>query len=143
MYLCAHGRMYSTFLRSRVQWPTHHRAQHLCTAAASSTTKHAAFLCIGNELLNGSIQDTNTPFLAKLLGNRGIDLLRVEFIPDDVQEITASLQGLKHRVGPDGYVFTSGGIGPTHDDVTYQAVAAFGRTQCMHAHTHTYTSIRP
>lgn len=112
-------------LRHRVQWHAVHRARHASTsAAAAGSTKHAAFLVIASEILNGSIQDTNTPFLAKLLQGRGIDLIRAEFVPDDPADITASITALKHRVGPDGYVFTSGGIGPTHDDVTYEAVAA-------------------
>lgn len=56
--------------------------------------------------------------------SRGIDLIRVEVIPDDVQEIKETVIQLKERVGKDGIVFTSGGIGPTHDDVTYEAIAA-------------------
>lgn len=127
----ASGRMCSALLhhRGHIRHATHAK-HHLCTAAGA---KHAAaFLVVGSEILNGSIQDTNTPFLAKLLQERGIDLRRVEFIPDDVQDITASIHALKHRVGPDGYVFTSGGIGPTHDDVTYKGVAsAFGASSRM------------
>lgn len=120
-----HGRMCTTLLRHKVHQHAIHCARHghASTAAAAANAKHAAFLVIGSEILNGSIQDTNTPFLAKLLQGRGIALMRVEFVPDDETDISTSIQALKHRVGPDGYVFTSGGIGPTHDDVTYQAVA--------------------
>jgi hypothetical protein len=50
--------------------------------------------------------------------------VRVEYIPDDAAEIGASVMRLRGRVGDGGFVFTSGGIGPTHDDVTYKAVAA-------------------
>lgn len=53
-----------------------------------------------------------------------MDLVRVEFVQDDVEDIKATVQALRQRVGPDGYVFSSGGIGPTHDDVTYEAIAA-------------------
>lgn len=67
--------------------------------------------------------------------SRGIDLIRVEVIPDDVQEIKETVIQLKERVGKDGIVFTSGGIGPTHDDVTYEAIAAaFGRSNHMTSH---------
>ena len=59
--------------------------------------------------------------------SRGVDLVRVEYIPDDIADIRATLLQLRERVGKPGFVFTSGGIGPTHDDVTYEAVAgAFG-----------------
>lgn len=56
--------------------------------------------------------------------SRGVDLVRVEFVQDDVEDIKATVQQLRQRVGPDGFVFSSGGIGPTHDDVTYEAIAA-------------------
>lgn len=59
--------------------------------------------------------------------SRGVDLLRVEYIPDERADIAESVTGLRDRVGCNGFVFTSGGIGPTHDDVTYEAIAdAFG-----------------
>ena len=50
--------------------------------------------------------------------------MRVEYIPDDTADIAASVLRLKDRVGASGFVFTSGGIGATHDDVTYEAIAA-------------------
>ena len=50
--------------------------------------------------------------------------MRVEYIPDDTTDIAASVLSLKDRVGHNGFVFTSGGIGATHDDVTYEAIAA-------------------
>lgn len=63
--------------------------------------------------------------------SRGVDLIRVEYIPDNREDIQATVLRLKERVGPSGFVFTSGGIGPTHDDVTYEALAsAFGVYQC-------------
>jgi molybdopterin-biosynthesis enzyme MoeA-like protein len=59
--------------------------------------------------------------------SRGVDLTRVEFIPDSREEIRSTVLELKERVGSNGFVFTSGGIGPTHDDVTYESIAsAFG-----------------
>ena len=56
-----------------------------------------------------------------------MDLVRAEYIPDDINDIRQTVLRLKERVGPDGVIFSSGGIGPTHDDVTYEALAsAFG-----------------
>lgn len=83
----------------------------------------AALLVIGNEILSGSVIDTNTPWLAKLLWSRGVDLLNVEYIPDDQPTIIASIKRMKTAVGPTGCIFTSGGIGPTHDDITYASIA--------------------
>lgn len=90
-------------------------------------TRHpkAAALVIGNELLTGKVQDENVAALARLLFELGISLERVVFCADEVDVIVADLDAL--RRGYD-YVFTSGGVGPTHDDVTIAAVArAFGR----------------
>lgn len=81
-------------------------------------------MIIGDEVLTGSIADANTPWLAKLLHSRGVDLIRVEVIGDDRHDIAATCLSLRERVGPGGFVFTSGGIGPTHDDVTYESIAA-------------------
>ncbi len=61
------------------------------------------------------------------LNSRGVDLARVEVIPDSRQDIIETVKQLKQRVGRSGFVFSSGGIGPTHDDVTYESLAeAFG-----------------
>ena len=56
--------------------------------------------------------------------SRGVDLVRAEYVPDDERDIGSTVLRLKERVGPGGFVFTSGGIGATHDDVTYSAIAA-------------------
>jgi len=109
---------------------------HGFASEPSDTSRKAAALMIGNEILNGQIADTNLPWLAKMLYNRGIDMVRAEFVPDDTEEIAKTLQSLRSRVGENGMVFTSGGIGPTHDDVTYEAVAlAFGCDVEEHAGT--------
>lgn len=87
--------------------------------------KTAAALIIGNELLSGKIQERNLAFLAKELFALGIQLRRVVMCLDDVETIATELNDLraKHDI-----VFTSGGVGPTHDDMTLPAVAhAFGR----------------
>src|ERR1700744_5603729 len=84
----------------------------------------AAVLVIGDEILSGRTQDTNTNYIAKFLGSLGIDLKEARVVPDIENEIVAALNALRARYT---YVFTTGGIGPTHDDITADAVAkAFG-----------------
>ncbi|HVU19300.1 MAG TPA: molybdopterin-binding protein [Rhizomicrobium sp.] len=84
----------------------------------------AAVLVIGDEILSGRTQDTNTSYIAKFLGSLGIDLKEARAVPDVEDEIVAALNALRARYT---YVFTTGGIGPTHDDITADAVArAFG-----------------
>lgn len=85
----------------------------------------AAILVIGNEILSGKIRDENVPYLAEELFGLGVELRRVVMCRDDVQVIADEVNALRrdHDV-----VFTTGGVGPTHDDVTLEAVAhAFGR----------------
>jgi molybdenum cofactor synthesis domain-containing protein len=85
----------------------------------------AAALIIGNEILSGKIADTNTTLLARALFDLGIQLRRVVVCPDEIDTIGRDLSQL--RAAHD-LVFTSGGVGPTHDDVTIDGVAAsFGR----------------
>jgi molybdenum cofactor synthesis domain-containing protein len=81
----------------------------------------AAVLVIGDEILSGRTKDKNIGFIADYLVNAGIDLREVRIVPDIVSEIAAALNALRARYT---YVFTTGGIGPTHDDVTADAVAA-------------------
>src|ERR1700759_3608327 len=84
----------------------------------------AAILVIGDEILSGRTQDTNTNYIASFLGALGIDLREARVVPDVEDEIVAALNALRTRYT---YVFTTGGIGPTHDDITADAVAkAFG-----------------
>jgi molybdenum cofactor synthesis domain-containing protein len=85
----------------------------------------AGFVVIGDEILTGKIQDRNTQVLADLLFARGVRLMRVETISDDLDDIAETVRRMSERYD---HVFTSGGIGPTHDDMTYEGVArAFGR----------------
>ena len=85
----------------------------------------AAVLVIGNEILSAKVQDENGPFLARELRALGVELRRIETVPDEVPLI---VDGLRRCLSQARWVFTSGGIGPTHDDVTIAAVAeAFGR----------------
>lgn len=81
----------------------------------------AAILIVGDEILSGRTQDTNTQTLARFLGVRGVDVIEVRVVPDEVERITEALNALRRRAD---YVFTTGGIGPTHDDITADAVAA-------------------
>jgi molybdenum cofactor synthesis domain-containing protein len=85
----------------------------------------AGLLVIGNEILSGKVVDTNSPFLAGELREMGVDLERILVIPDVVDTIAEETRRMSDAYD---HVFTSGGIGPTHDDVTMEAVAqAFGR----------------
>lgn len=84
-------------------------------------TKSAGVLIIGNEILSGRTQDTNTAAIARRLNTIGIALHEVRVIPDIIGVITANIREFSKRFD---YVFTTGGIGPTHDDKTAEAVAA-------------------
>ncbi len=91
--------------------------------------KTAAMLAIGDELLSGRTKDKNIGHLADVLTLAGIDLKEVRIVGDEEDAIVEALNALRTRYD---YVFTSGGIGPTHDDITADAVArAFG-VPCTH-----------
>src|SRR6195256_474825 len=84
----------------------------------------AGILVIGDEILSGRTKDKNIGFIAEYLTNIGIDLKEVRVVADDEADIISALDALRHRYP---YVFTTGGIGPTHDDITADSVAkAFG-----------------
>jgi molybdenum cofactor synthesis domain-containing protein len=80
----------------------------------------AAVLLVGNELLTGKIRDENGYFLAGVLRRRGVSLVEMCTVPDDLDRIGEALIRLLKRAPT---VFTSGGVGPTHDDVTLEAIA--------------------
>ncbi|CAL5224230.1 g6882 [Coccomyxa viridis] len=142
-----HRAYYSSICQAQSPWPYGHHfkpatsrsAPVQCRASSNAALPEvpkAAMLIIGNEILNGSVVDTNTPWLAKLLYSRGVDLVRIECVPDDEADIASTVLGLRLRVGQSGFVFTSGGIGATHDDVTYSAIAsAFGTELQLHEPT--------
>ena len=95
-----------------------------------NTKVNAAILIIGNEILSGRTQDTNTSTLAKWLNSIGIQITEVRIIRDIENEIINTLNFLRTN---NDYVFTTGGIGPTHDDITAQSVAkAFGVSYEVH-----------
>lgn len=81
----------------------------------------AAVLLIGDELLSGKIRDENGWFLSQRLRSRGVRLLEIATVPDDREEIGRALLRLLAKTP---LVFTSGGVGPTHDDVTLEAIGA-------------------
>src|SRR5271155_5305051 len=84
----------------------------------------AALLVIGDEILSGRTKDKNIGYIAEYLTDIGIDLKEVRVVADEEPEIVAALNALRPRYT---YVFTTGGIGPTHDDITADCVAkAFG-----------------
>src|SRR5918993_4519084 len=84
----------------------------------------AALLVIGDEILSGRTKDKNIGYIAEYLTGIGIDLMEVRVVPDVEAEIVAAVNALRERYT---YLFTTGGIGPTHDDITADSVAkAFG-----------------
>lgn len=84
----------------------------------------AAALVIGNEILSGKVEEANVVVLARALRPLGVRLRRVVAVPDEIDVIAAEVRAL---AGSHDWLFTSGGVGPTHDDVTVEAVArAFG-----------------
>src|SRR5712672_4041891 len=80
----------------------------------------AGILVIGDEILSGRTKDKNIGYIAEYLTNIGIDLKEVRVVSDDEKEIVDALNALRQRYT---YVFTTGGIGPTHDDITADCVA--------------------
>ena len=90
----------------------------------------AALLVIGDEILSGRTQDANTQYLAGWLNEAGIQLREVRVVPDATARIIAGVNELRSLYD---YLFTTGGIGPTHDDITAEAVAkAFGLPLVQH-----------
>lgn len=80
----------------------------------------AALIVIGNEILSGKVVDTNSTFLAQQLRGLGVSLARVLVIPDEIDTIADAVRSLSPQVD---VLFTSGGVGPTHDDVTIAGIA--------------------
>jgi molybdenum cofactor synthesis domain-containing protein len=92
------------------------------TGEAEAVT--AAILVIGDEILSGRTQDQNSHYIARYLADIGVDTREIRVVPDVEAEIVAAVNALRARYA---YVFTTGGIGPTHDDITADAIArAFG-----------------
>ncbi|KAI9797417.1 MAG: hypothetical protein M1835_000752 [Candelina submexicana] len=107
------------------------------TSAASPDEKSkrtihtAGCIIIGDEVLGGKTVDTNSAYLAKFCFALGMNLKRIEVISDDEEEIIEAARRMSDNYD---FVVTSGGIGPTHDDITYQSIAkAFGLRLKLHA----------
>ena len=97
---------------------------------SKNTRGNAAILIIGNEILSGRTQDTNTSTLATWLNSIGVKVNEVRIIPDVEKTIIETLNFLRKE---NNYVFTTGGIGPTHDDITAASVSkAFGLKYEIH-----------
>ena len=95
-----------------------------------SKTWTAALLVIGDEILSGRTQDKNVAQVATWLNEQGVRLAEVRVVPDDIARIGEALNALRSTYD---YLFTTGGIGPTHDDITVDAVAAaFGVPVIVH-----------
>ena len=90
----------------------------------------SSIIIIGNEILSGRTQDKNTSTLAKWLNKKGILVKEVRIVADNINEIIYHVRDLKDKFN---YVFTTGGIGPTHDDITAEAIsAAFDQNYVYH-----------
>src|SRR5262245_32744480 len=101
-----------------------HRMSASAAEVAADDLVTAALLIIGDEILSGRTQDKNIGHVADHLTAIGIQLKEVRIVPDEQDEIVAAVNTLRRRYT---YLFTTGGIGPTHDDITADAVAkAFG-----------------
>lgn len=89
------------------------------------TTPTAILVVVGSEVLSAKVQDENGPWAARRLRDLGVQLLAIHTVPDRIDEVVAAVDAARRRAD---WVFTSGGVGPTHDDVTACAVArALGR----------------
>ena len=106
------------------------RSRVTCRAAASMSSlppppvaATVAAVAVGDELLEGAVTDANTPFLASMLTARGADLVEAAFVRDDAAVIAATVARLSKVADA---VVVAGGVGPTHDDVTYAALAGPG-----------------
>jgi molybdenum cofactor synthesis domain-containing protein len=108
---------------------------------ASKDRVTAAVMIIGDEILSGRTQDTNLNAIAKYLGAHGVDLAEARVVGDIKDEIVTALNALRARYD---YVITTGGIGPTHDDITADCVAeAFGAALYEHPEIIAMLKARP
>lgn len=104
------------FKQSRIRY------MHNCVTMTGQPApiKQAAILIIGDEVLNGKIKDTNSQYFADFCFKNGIELRRIGVVPDETEDIVAVLNEYRSRYD---FIVTTGGIGPTHDDITYESVA--------------------
>lgn len=101
---------------------------HVCLRGGQASTwmnKTSAILVIGNEILTGKVEETNATYLTKQLYELGVTLRGIQVVPDEIDAIAGAVRALRPTVDT---LFTSGGVGPTHDDVTVHGIAkALGR----------------
>lgn len=99
-----------------------------------NATPTAAVIIIGNEILSGRTKEANLAFLGEKLAELGIRVTEARIVSDQADAIIDAVNNLRHKVN---YVFTTGGIGPTHDDITADSVAkAFGVKLYLHPEVH-------
>jgi len=92
--------------------------------------KSAAIIIIGNEILSGKVEDINSPYLTRELRALGVDVQRISVIPDEIETIAEEIAHCRKKYH---LLFTSGGVGPTHDDVTMEGIArGVGRAVTHH-----------
>ncbi|KAK4189291.1 MoaB/Mog domain-containing protein [Podospora australis] len=104
--------------------------RNMAPSTDKRTIQTAACLIIGDEVLGGKTKDTNSHYFAKWCFGLGIDLKRVEVIPDEEDDIIEAVRRMSNNYD---FVVTSGGIGPTHDDITYASIAkAFDLPLVLH-----------
>ncbi|KAL1451154.1 hypothetical protein WDU94_003442, partial [Cyamophila willieti] len=94
--------------------------KHIMATNDYKEIKTCGIVVIGDEILKAQVEDTNSRFLCKTLRNYGIRVTRISVIPDDIRIIANEVRALSEA---NNYVITTGGIGPTHDDVTYESLA--------------------
>jgi molybdenum cofactor synthesis domain-containing protein len=101
-------------------------------------SKTAGIIVIGNEILSGKTRDENSVYLVRELRDLGVDVRKISVVPDELRLISREVRDFAESYD---YVFTTGGVGPTHDDLTMEGVAgAFGRR--IHRDTRIEASIR-
>src|SRR5262245_29378039 len=100
--------------------------------------KTAGIIVIGNEILSGKARDENSPYLVRELRDLGVDVRKISVISDDLRLISIEVLNFFNSFD---HVFTTGGVGPTHDDLTMDGIAAaFGRP--IHRHPELEDNIR-
>ncbi|RMF70601.1 MAG: competence/damage-inducible protein A [Alphaproteobacteria bacterium] len=109
---------------------SHSPGDHAAREREDEAAPCAALVVIGDEILSGRTQDRNIATIARWLGARGIALKEVRIVPDEEEAIITAVRALKDMVD---YLFTTGGIGPTHDDITAESIAkALDRPLVVH-----------